>query len=59
MGSSITKNALDIEHIEEFADFQVPNWDLIKKLENLKCTNYCSNWVEALYAAVEFMKRNA
>ncbi|XP_034193837.2 X-ray repair cross-complementing protein 5 isoform X1 [Osmia lignaria lignaria] len=58
MGSSNTKNSLDIEHVEEFADFQVPNWDLIKKLENLECTNYCSNWVEALYAAVEFMKAN-
>lgn len=58
MGSPNTKNSLNAEHVEEFASFQVPNWNLIRKLVNLKGTNNCSNWVEALQAAVEFMKEN-
>ncbi|KAK1120064.1 hypothetical protein K0M31_012789 [Melipona bicolor] len=58
MGSSVTKNNLNIQHVEEFTDFQIPNWDFIKKCMALEGTNYCSNWVEALVAAVEFMEKN-
>ncbi|KOC59877.1 X-ray repair cross-complementing protein 5, partial [Habropoda laboriosa] len=58
MGSSITKNSLNTEHVEEFADFQIPNWALIEQLMALQGTKHCSNWVEALYAGVEFMKKN-
>ncbi|KAG9428716.1 X-ray repair cross-complementing protein 5 [Apis mellifera carnica] len=58
MGSSITKNNLNSKYIEEFTDFQVPNWDFVRKCMNLKSTKYCYNWVEALYAAVEFIKQN-
>lgn len=58
MGSSITKNNLNSKYIEEFTDFQVPNWDFVRKCMNLKSTKYCYNWIEALYAAVEFIKQN-
>ncbi|OAD59287.1 X-ray repair cross-complementing protein 5, partial [Eufriesea mexicana] len=58
MGSSVTKNSLNTEYVEEFMDFQVPNWDLIKKFMILKPTKHCSNWIEALYATVEFMTQN-
>lgn len=58
MGSSITKNKFNFKYIEEFTDFQVPNWDFVKKCMNLQSTKYCYNWVEALYAAVEFIKQN-
>ncbi|XP_031773887.1 LOW QUALITY PROTEIN: X-ray repair cross-complementing protein 5 [Apis florea] len=58
MGSSITKNNFNFKYIEEFTDFQVPNWDFVKKCMNLQSTKYCYNWVEALYAAVEFIKQN-
>ncbi|CAK9796305.1 X-ray repair cross-complementing protein 5 [Anthophora plagiata] len=58
MGSPNTKNSLSTDHVEEFANFQIPNWDLIEQLMALQGTKYCSNWVEALYAGVEFMKQN-
>ncbi|KOX73082.1 X-ray repair cross-complementing protein 5, partial [Melipona quadrifasciata] len=58
MGSSVTKNNLNTQHVEEFTDFQIPNWDFVKKCMALEGTNYCSNWVEALVAAVEFMEKN-
>lgn len=58
MGSGVTKNRLGTEHVEEFTDFQIPNWDLVKKCMGLKGTNHCSNWIEALEAAVLFMKEN-
>ncbi|KAK9295672.1 hypothetical protein QLX08_010090 [Tetragonisca angustula] len=58
MGSSVTKNVLNTEHVEEFTNFQIPNWDFVKKCMALEGTNHCSNWVEALIAAVEFMEKN-
>ncbi|XP_076758761.1 X-ray repair cross-complementing protein 5 [Xylocopa sonorina] len=58
MGSSDTKNSLNSEHIEEFTDFQVSNWDFIEEIMNLQNTRYCSNWIEALEAARKFMKQN-
>ncbi|CAK9808418.1 X-ray repair cross-complementing protein 5 [Anthophora quadrimaculata] len=58
MGSPNTKNSLSTDHVEEFANFQIPNWDLIEQLMALQGTKHCSNWVEALDAGVEFMKRN-
>lgn len=57
MGSSVTKNSLSTEHVEEFLGFQVPNWDAVEKIVHLQGTSYCSNWIEALSAAVEFMKQ--
>ncbi|XP_076241039.1 X-ray repair cross-complementing protein 5 [Calliopsis andreniformis] len=57
MGSSITKNSLNTEHVGEFLDFQVPNWNLIDKIMHLKGSNYCSNWIEALEATVEYIKQ--
>ncbi|XP_015434884.1 PREDICTED: X-ray repair cross-complementing protein 5-like [Dufourea novaeangliae] len=57
MGSSITKNSLDTEHVEEFLDIQIPNWNMIEKIMLLQATNYCSNWVEALIATVNYMKK--
>ncbi|CAL7937693.1 unnamed protein product [Xylocopa violacea] len=58
MGSSVTKNSLNSEHIEEFTDFQVPNWNFIEEIMNLENTRYCSNWIEALETARKFMKQN-
>ncbi|XP_043265885.1 X-ray repair cross-complementing protein 5-like [Colletes gigas] len=59
MGSSVTKNSLNTDHVGEFADFQIPDWNLIQKIMHLNETNYCSNWIEALSATVEFIKKNA
>ncbi|XP_054014629.1 X-ray repair cross-complementing protein 5-like isoform X1 [Hylaeus anthracinus] len=58
MGSPITKNCLNTEHVRELTDFQIPNWDLIQEIMNVCGTNYCSNWIEALYATTEFIKKN-
>lgn len=58
MGSTTTKNSLNTEHVEEFTDFQFPNWDFIDKVMALRRTKRCSNWVEALQAGVKFMKDN-
>ena len=59
MGSSVTKNILNTEHVGEFIDFQIPNWNTVEKIVQLHGTSYCSNWVEALYATVEYVKQNA
>ncbi|XP_076650299.1 X-ray repair cross-complementing protein 5 [Halictus rubicundus] len=59
MGSSITKNNLDTEHVEEYLDFQIPNWTMIEKIMALEVTKYCSNWIEALIATVNYIKNNA
>ena len=58
MGSSVTKNSLNTEHVGEFVDLQIPSWNTVEKIIQLRGTNYCSNWVEALYAAVEYIKQN-
>lgn len=59
MGSSVTKNSLNTEHVEEFIDFQIPNWNLIEKIMHLHETSWCSNWVEALVATVNYINKNA
>ena len=48
MAPVLQKNRLDTEHVEEFTDFQIPKWDLVKKCMALEGTNHCSNWIEAL-----------
>ena len=58
MGSAVTKNSLNTEHVGEFIDFQIPNWNMVEKIIHLHGTNFCSNWVEALVATVEYMKQN-
>ncbi|XP_076295940.1 X-ray repair cross-complementing protein 5 isoform X2 [Lasioglossum baleicum] len=59
MGSSVTKNDLDTEHVEEYLDFVIPNWTIIEKIKELKATKYCSNWIEALMASVKYIEENA
>ncbi|XP_076678016.1 X-ray repair cross-complementing protein 5 [Andrena cerasifolii] len=58
MGSSVTKNSLNTEHVGEFIDFQIPNWNTVEKIIQLHGTSFCSNWVEALVATVEYIKQN-
>lgn len=36
---------------------QVPNWDLIRIVSNLKLTDCISNWVKALQVAIDYAKR--
>ncbi|XP_078052744.1 X-ray repair cross-complementing protein 5 [Augochlora pura] len=59
MGSSATKNSLDTEHVEEYIDFVVPNWELIERILHLEATKHCSNWIEAILAAAEYIENNA
>ncbi|XP_076382582.1 X-ray repair cross-complementing protein 5 [Megalopta genalis] len=59
MGSSITKNSIDTEYVQEYIDFEVPNWELIEKIMHLHATKHCSNWIEAVIATVKYIEDNA
>ncbi|XP_031843248.1 X-ray repair cross-complementing protein 5 isoform X2 [Nomia melanderi] len=59
MGSPVTKNNLNIEHVEEYINFQVPNWNSIEKIMQLQATKHCTNWVEALFATIKYVQDNA
>ncbi|XP_035727906.1 X-ray repair cross-complementing protein 5-like [Vespa mandarinia] len=56
-GSTISFNRLDFKNIQEVHSMQVPNWNLIKIVSNLELTDCISNWIKALYVAIDYVKR--
>ncbi|KAL2720407.1 X-ray repair cross-complementing protein 5-like [Vespula squamosa] len=56
-GSTTSFNELDFKNIQEVHSMQVPNWDLIRIVSNLKLTDCISNWIKALHVAIDYAKR--
>ncbi|KAG7200617.1 hypothetical protein KM043_001175 [Ampulex compressa] len=56
MGSLRTQNQLSISNVEELCGLRVPNWELVESIVKLEATNYCCNWAEVIYAAIEYIK---
>lgn len=57
MGSDSSDNNTEFENIEELCNMQVGNWDLVESINMLETTKKDSCWVDAVYAAVEYIKR--
>lgn len=55
--SSRSNSITGLDNIQELCNMQVGNWDLIKKIEKLQTTNQTCSWMEAIYAAVEYIKQ--
>ncbi|XP_015176859.1 PREDICTED: X-ray repair cross-complementing protein 5-like isoform X1 [Polistes dominula] len=63
-GSTTTLNENNFNNVEEIQNdsqcvIQMPNWDLIQFVSNLQLTDCVSNWIEALYAAIDLIKRES
>ncbi|XP_046433001.1 X-ray repair cross-complementing protein 5-like [Neodiprion fabricii] len=57
MGASETKNKLLFDNIVEMNSLQVPNWNLVENVINLKCTKEKTNWVDGITVALDYIKR--
>lgn len=57
MGSDNSKdnNIIELDNVQELCRMQVGNWDLIESIEKLQTTNQNCSWMEAIYAAVEYI----
>ncbi|XP_071627447.1 X-ray repair cross-complementing protein 5 [Temnothorax longispinosus] len=54
--SSRSDSITGLDNVRELCHMQVGNWDLIKSIEKLETTNQTSSWMEAIYAAVEYIR---
>lgn len=46
-----------LDNVQEFCSMQVGNWDLIENIEKLTTTSQSCSWMEAIYAAVEYIRQ--
>lgn len=58
MGSDGSKSdsITGLDNAQELCSMQVGNWDLIKSIEKLQTTDQTCSWMEAIYAAIEYVK---
>ncbi|XP_018392695.1 PREDICTED: X-ray repair cross-complementing protein 5-like [Cyphomyrmex costatus] len=58
MGSDGSKSdsITGLDTAQELCTMQFGNWDLIKSIEKLQPTNQICSWMDAIYAAVEYIK---
>ncbi|XP_032675501.1 X-ray repair cross-complementing protein 5 [Odontomachus brunneus] len=54
--SSTSDSITGLDNIQELCSIQIGNWDLIESIDRLETTNQSSSWMEAIYAAVEYIK---
>lgn len=54
--SSRSDSITGLDNVRELCNMQVGNWDLIKSIEKLQTTQQNCSWMEAIYAAVEYIK---
>ncbi|XP_029176160.1 X-ray repair cross-complementing protein 5-like [Nylanderia fulva] len=57
MGSdnSRSNSVIEFDNIQDLCSMQVGNWNLIENIEKLQTTNQHCSWMEAIYAAVEYI----
>lgn len=54
-GSNETENDESIENIHQFeSDLQVPDWEMVERILDLRASPRTSNWVEGLHVALRF-----
>lgn len=61
MGSDETANDLNtsmlgFENIVEKIPLQMPTWDMVRALEELKPCDFTSDWVDGIVVAMNFTK---
>ncbi|KAG5317492.1 XRCC5 protein, partial [Pseudoatta argentina] len=58
MGSdrSTSDSITGLDNAQELCNMQIGNWNLIKSIEKLQPTNQTCSWMDAIYAAVEYIK---
>ncbi|XP_014484973.1 PREDICTED: X-ray repair cross-complementing protein 5-like isoform X2 [Dinoponera quadriceps] len=54
--SSTSDSVTGLDNVKELCSMQVGNWDLIESIDKLQTTDQSSSWMEAIYAAVEYIK---
>ncbi|XP_018373621.1 PREDICTED: X-ray repair cross-complementing protein 5-like isoform X1 [Trachymyrmex cornetzi] len=54
--SSTSDSITGLDNAQELCNMQTGNWDLIKNIEKLQSTNQICSWMDAIYAAVEYIK---
>ncbi|RLU25920.1 hypothetical protein DMN91_002083 [Ooceraea biroi] len=57
MGSDCGESDTGMDNVQELCSMQIGNWDLIESIEKLQTTNQSCSWMEGIFAAVEYMKR--
>lgn len=45
----------ELENIQELCRIQIGNWNLIESIEKLQTTNQNCSWMEAIYAAIQYI----
>lgn len=57
MGSDNSKSdsVIELDNVQELCHMQVGNWNLIESIEKLQTTNQHCSWMDAIYAAVEYI----
>lgn len=58
MGSTSGKDdsAIKFDNIHELCSMQVGNWELIENIDKLQTTDHICSWMEAIYAAIDYIK---
>ncbi|EGI59055.1 ATP-dependent DNA helicase 2 subunit 2 [Acromyrmex echinatior] len=54
--SSTSDSITGLDNAQELCNMQIGNWNLIKSIEKLQPTNQTCSWMDAIYAAVEYIK---
>lgn len=54
--SSTSDSITGLDNAQELCNMQIGNWNLIKSIEKLQPTNQICSWMDAIYAAVEYIK---
>jgi len=53
--NSKSDSITELDNIQELCRVQVGNWNLIESIEKLQTTNQNCSWMEAIYAAIEYI----
>ena len=53
-----TDNPVNLDFIKLYHEhLLVPNWEMVKYINNISSTSYVCNWIEALHVALNFIQR--
>lgn len=53
-----TDNQEGVDNVKLYNEnLMIPNWEMVKYIQNLTATDYSCNWIEALHVALCFIQR--
>lgn len=59
MGSDCggSDSVMGLDNVKELCRMQCGNWNLVKSIEKLQTTDQSCSWMEGIFAAIEYIKK--